>query len=194
MSTNGNQDDLLRNPAVDYDRSDLSARGILLFLAGLLVAGIFIELVIWGMFRFLSHSTLFAQGNPSPMVQVQRAMPEKAPGAGLQNTGPVNTGVFPAPRLQTNDAADLKKFLGQEKEILHPVQPFEDSRGAIHISIDQAMALIAERGLPVRPSAPAAGSSTQMQAANSPPAHPAGTTQQEKPKRPAKSEAAAPQQ
>ena len=154
MSTDNNSDSL-RNPAVDFDRSDLSARGILLFLAGLLVAGIFIELVIWGMFRFLSHSTLFAQGNPSPMVQAQKAMPEAAPGAGLQNTAPVNTHVFPQPRLQTNDVADLDAMLRRENKILYPAEPFEDSTGTIHIPIDQAMALIVQRGLPVRPSTPA---------------------------------------
>jgi hypothetical protein len=191
MSTNDKHGDPLRNPAVDYDRSDLSARGILLFLAGLLVAGIFIELVLWGMFRFLSHSTLFAQGNPSPMVQVQRhAMPEKAPGAGLQNTGQVNTGVFPTPRLQTNDDADMGKFLSQEKKILYPAQPFEDSSGAIHISINQAMALIAERGLPVRPSAPAAESSTQAKATKTEEMQKEGVTQ----KKPAKNQAPAPVQ
>ncbi len=154
MSTNPSDGDLLRNPAVDYDRTDLSARGILLFLAGLLVAGIFIELVIWGMFHFLSHSTLFAQGNPSPLVQVQKAVPENQPGASLQNNRQTDTGVFPEPRLQTNDVDDMDKFLQREHEILFAKQPFEDSTGAVHIPISQAMALIVERGLPVRPSTP----------------------------------------
>ncbi len=152
MSTNPNDGEFLRNPAVDYDRTDLSARGILLFLAGLLVAGIFIELVIWGMFRFLSHSTLFAQGNPSPLVQVQKAMPET--NSILQNTGQVNTNVFPEPRLQTNDEYDMASFLSHENKVLYPKQPFEDSTGTVHIPINQAMALIVERGLPVRPGAP----------------------------------------
>lgn len=168
MSTNGNHGDSLRNPAVDYDRTDLSARGILLFLAGLLVAGIFIELVIWGMFRFLSHSTLFAQGNPSPLVQMQTAVPEKAPGVRMQNTGDINTQVFPQPRLQTNDAGDMDSFLQREQEILDPPQPFEDSTGTVHIPINQAMALIVERGLPVKPSAPPRDFTAQTEAGNAP--------------------------
>lgn len=164
MSTNSNDGDLLRNPAVDYDRTDLSARGILLFLAGLLVAGVFIELVLWGMFRFLSHSTLFAQGNPSPLVQTQRAMPET--NSVLQNTGQVNTNVFPEPRLQTNDAYDMDSFLSAEHKILYPPQPFEDSTGTVHIPIAQAMTLIVERGLPVRPSTPPRDFSAQTEAGN----------------------------
>ena len=37
---------------------------------------------------------------------------------------------------------------------MNPPQPFTDPSGAVHISIDQAMKLIAERGLPVRPNKP----------------------------------------
>jgi hypothetical protein len=154
MDTNSNYAENLRNPAVDFDRSDLSARGILLFLAGLLVAGIFIELVLWGMFRFLAHSTIFVQGNQSALVQTQKAIPENAPTSILQNTESVNTNVFPEPRLQTNDVVDMQALLNKENKILYPEQPFEDSTGAVHIPINQAMALIVERGLPVQPNAP----------------------------------------
>jgi len=166
MSTDNNYAENLRNPAVDYDRTDLSARGVLLFLAGLLIAGVFIELVIWGMFRFLSHSTLFVQGNPSPMVQAMKAMPETAPGIRLQNTQPVNTQVFPEPRLQTNDVYDMSTLLRQERELLYPEQPFEDSTGAVHIPINEAMALIVERGLPVRPNTPPPNFDEQTAAGN----------------------------
>jgi hypothetical protein len=159
-------DDPLVNPAVDYDRTDLSPRGIMLFLVGLLVAGIFIELVMWGMFRFLAHSTFFAQGNPSPLVQAQKTLPETAPGAALQNTGGINTNVFPTPRLQTDDVADMNKFLGEELKVLNPEQPFVDSTGAVHIPISEAMKLIAERGLPVRPNTPPPDFNAQTEAGN----------------------------
>ena len=164
MATDHHHGDPLINPSVDYDRTDLSARGILLFLAGLLVAGIFIELVMWGMFRFLAHSTFFAQGNPSPLVQVQKAMPETAPGAILQNNTGVNTNVFPAPRLQTNDVVDMTDFVAAEQKVLNPEQPFVDSTGAVHIPISEAMKLIAERGLPVRTNAPSTDFAAQAEA------------------------------
>lgn len=166
MDTNHNSADSLRNPAVDFDRTDLSPRGILLFLVGLLVAGVFIELVLWGMFRFLAHSTLFVQGNQSPLVQTQKALPEGAPTSILQNTASVNTQVFPEPRLQTNDVADMDALLGKENKILYPEQPFADSTGAVHIPINQAMALIVERGLPVQPSSPPREFGAQTEVAN----------------------------
>lgn len=193
MSTNPNDGELLRNPAVDYDRTDLSARGILLFLAGLLVAGIFIELVIWGMFHFLSHSTLFAQGNPSPLVQAQKAVSENQPGASLQNNPQSDTQVFPEPRLQTDDVADMDKFMEREHEILYTRQPFEDSTGAVHIPINQAMALIVERGLPVRPSTPPRDFNATMSGSSAAGGN-QGATRSEKPAQPTKVKSAAPQQ
>jgi hypothetical protein len=154
MATDNNNHDPLRNPQVDYDRSDLSARGILLFLIGLFVVGVFIELVLWGMFHFMARSEiLFAQGQQSPMAAQQPSPNQNRPSV-LQNTPGVNLDVFPQPRLQTNDAGDMDHFLGAEQELLNIKQPFTDSNGAVHIPISMAMQLIAERGLPVRPNAP----------------------------------------
>src|SRR5690349_10349667 len=63
----------LRNPQVDYERADLSARGILLFLIGLFISGVFIELVLWGMFHFLARSeALFPSGSVNPMASAQQ--------------------------------------------------------------------------------------------------------------------------
>jgi hypothetical protein len=156
MATNHDEYDLLKNPSVDYDRTDLSPRGILVFLFGLLVAGVFIELVIWGMFRFLSHSPYFAQGNPSPMVNAQKAQPLTAEGKDFENTTNVNPDVFPEPRLQTDDVVDMNHLLQSEHQILYTAQPFVDSNGTVHLPIGDAMKLIAERGLPVKPATPTA--------------------------------------
>jgi hypothetical protein len=115
------------------------------------VAGIFIELVIWGMFRFLSHSPFFAKGNPSPMVNAQKLPPPKVQGVDFENTTNVNPSSFPEPRLQTDDVVDMRNLLQSEHKILYPEQPFLDKSGTIHIPITEAMKLIEERGLPVRP-------------------------------------------
>lgn len=166
MATDHNNHDPLRNPQVDYDRSDLSPRGILLFLVGLFVVGVFIELVIWGMFHFMARSEiLFVQGEKTPMT-VQNSPLETGSRSVLQNTPGVNMEVFPQPRLQTNDAGDMSEFVQQEQDLLHVKEPFTDSQGAVHIPISMAMQLIAERGLPVRPNAPPADVNTQTEAGN----------------------------
>ncbi len=167
MATENSKYDPLRNPEVDYDRSDLSARGIVLFLVGLLVAGIFIELVLWGMFRFMAKSdVLFPQSQSNPMMSARKLAPAPASRSVLQNNPPEDVSVFPEPRLQTQDWVDMDKFLYSEQKTLHPDQPFMDSSGAVHIPISQAMKLIEERGLPVRPNAPPPDVNTQTAAGN----------------------------
>ncbi len=167
MATENPKYDPLRNPEVDYERADLSARGIVLFLLGLLVAGVFIELVIWGMFRFMAKSeVLFPQAQANSMAN-ERTLPPAPHGRSvLQNAPAVDTLVFPEPRLQVRDAVDMDKFLAAEQETLDPQQPFMDSTGVVHIPISQAMKLIEQRGLPVRPNAPPPDSNTQTEAGN----------------------------
>jgi hypothetical protein len=153
MATENSNYDPLRNPQVDYDRTDLSPRGILLFLVGLLICGVFVELVIWGMFRFMAKSdVLFPQPQTNPMMATRPAPPSTSRSI-LQNAPAVNLDVFPQPRLQTNDVADMTQLLQSARALLNPSQPFKDSVGTIHISISQAMKLVEERGLPVRPNA-----------------------------------------
>ena len=166
MATDHN--DALRNPQVDYERADLSPRGILLFMLGLFIAGVFIELVLWGMFHFLARSeALFPSGTLSPIQSAQyKAPPEHVPGSIMQNTPTVNLSVFPEPRLQTNDAGEMGNFLKSEQELLNPPQPFTDPSGAVHIPISLAMQLIEQRGLPSRPGAPPAELNTQTESGN----------------------------
>lgn len=154
MATDNSKHDPLRNPQVDYDRSDLSPSGILWFLIGLFITGVFIELVIWGMFHFMARSEiLFVQGQKTPMT-AQNSRDDTNSRSVLQNTPGVNLNVFPYPRLQTYDAGEMAQYLNSENELLDTKQPFMDSQGAVHIPISMAMQLIAERGLPVRPKSP----------------------------------------
>jgi hypothetical protein len=168
MATNDSNHEALRNPQVDYERADLSARGILLFLLGLLIAGVFIELVIWGMFRFMARSqVLFVHSKvTSPMMQKEKAATEGGTRSVLQNAPAVNLKAFPEPRLQSDDAVDMSRFLNSEQELLNVKQPFADSTGAIHIPISLAMKLIVERGLPVRPNPPPHQVNAQTAAGN----------------------------
>jgi hypothetical protein len=150
MATNHDDYDLLKNPAVDYDRTDLNPRGILVFLVGLLIAGVFVEIVLWGMFHFLARSPFFAKGNPSPMLNVQKEPPLTAAGKDFENTSNVNPVSFPEPRLQTNEVLDMDQFLQSEHRILYADGPFVDQNGTVHLPINEAMKLIVERGLPVK--------------------------------------------
>lgn len=186
MATNHDNHDPLRNPQVDYDRSDLSPMGILMFLVGLFIVGVFIELVVWGMFRFMAHSeVLFAPGQQSPMATRQVGVPAGSTSV-LQNTPGANLDVFPEPRLQMHDAEDMSKYFTAESDVLDAKQPFMDPSGAVHIPISMAMQLIAQRGLPVRPNAPPPELNSQTGAGNpkildetAGPLPPGGTSEQD---------------
>ena len=122
------------------------------------------------MFHFMARTeALFPQPQVNPMLQAEQA--KKAPPATgtrsvLQNAPAVNLNVFPEPRLQTNDAGEMRQFVDSEQALLNAKQPFADPSGAIHIPISLAMQEIVDRGLPVRPNAPPPEINTQTAAGN----------------------------
>jgi hypothetical protein len=63
----------------------------------------------------------------------------------------VNPVIFPEPRLQTNEVLDMDQFLASEHKILYTDEPFVDQNGTVHLPINDAMKLVVERGLPVKP-------------------------------------------
>ncbi len=132
------------NPEVGYDHSDLSVRGIIIFLVGVGLAGVIAHLVIWGMFVGAQKVVPYESANPMATMETMQEAPP------LQNAGPQSVVRFPEPRLQTDDTADMSKFKAEEDLRLYPSQPYQTSDGAIHININDAMKLIAQRGLPTR--------------------------------------------
>jgi len=45
----------------------------------------------------------------------------------------------------------MKELLESEHKILYADQPFVDKSGTVHLPIDEAMKIIEQRGLPVKP-------------------------------------------
>jgi hypothetical protein len=60
----------------------------------------------------------------------------------------------PQPRLQVYPVRHWKDFQGAERERLSTYGWMDRSTGAVHVPIDRAMDLIAERGLDPLPAAP----------------------------------------
>lgn len=130
---------------VTYESRDLGHRGIFLFLVVLAISCSVIALAVWAMYAGLTNYANRNEPEQHPLA-VQQPIPK--PGF-LQNTPPANMQSFPVPRLQSDEPADMNMFLSQEKQLLES-QPWKDQSGAVHISIDQAMKVIASRGVPVR--------------------------------------------
>lgn len=54
--------------------------------------------------------------------------------------------VFPAPQLQTDDAADLKTFMSRQRSQLDAYGWVDRDHGVIRIPIDRGMEMVAARG------------------------------------------------
>jgi|SRR5579871_1003604 len=166
-----NSEHEIENPETRYERRDLSPPGVLLFLVGLAVVSVLIYFMLWGFYGYLNG---FRQqpkraaapletvhDNPNTEERVQR---------------------FPEPRLQPNPPADLNKFRAQEEEILNSYGWTDQQAGIAHIPIEQAIDIIAARGLPVRqtPATPVAAAQAAEEQ-RGPTGRPAsGMSQQEK--------------
>jgi hypothetical protein len=117
-----------------YDRSDLSARGIVYFMISLAITVLVIHLISLGMARYFAGTQAAAAPRNAAVITPSSQAGAKGNPALL----------FPAPRLQPDEVADLNKFRATTEEQLN-------TTGTGHIPIEQAIEAVAKNGLPVRP-------------------------------------------
>lgn len=133
-----------RNPSVLFDKSDLSARGIVIFFVVLAVFAVAMHIVVLGLYVGMTKISEKHEAEISPL-----ATTVITPRSGiLTNTADVNVRSFPEPRLQEDEAGDLQRFLLKENAVL-AANPWQDPEGNVHLPIDQAMNEVVSR-LPVR--------------------------------------------
>jgi hypothetical protein len=133
---NGNGED------IGFERQDLGSKPIFGFLISLAILGILIYYAIWGIFYFLDSFDKKNQQARTPLVQVE------------SNTREVQAQQiqrFPEPRLEENERTELDGFRYGEEERLNSYGWVDQKNGVAHIPIEQAMKLIAQRGLPTTP-------------------------------------------
>ena len=115
-----------------HETSDVNLRAILAFGAGLIVAGVCINFIVWLLFTYFS-------------VRESRQVPAVYPLASRQENR-----LPPEPRLQTQPREDLRELRVREDEILTSYGWLDKNAGVVRIPIDRAMKMTVERGLPVR--------------------------------------------
>jgi hypothetical protein len=159
----GPDDNLIRNSEVSYERRDMGARGILLFLVVLAISGVAIHFLIYGMYAGMEK---YAEANDPQLHPLAPA--DKLPARSnviVPSNVPINTEKFPTPRLQPDDVSDMRTFLKQEDRIL-TAGPWKDETGVVHLPIDRAMDLVVQRGLPARATPPAPEAPDQTESGN----------------------------
>lgn len=129
----------MRNAGGAHEHTDVNVRAVFGFLLTLIVATLFIQLLLFGMFRYLKGAYKAIDPDPNPMLSGQRPPPAKDP---IRD--------FPQPRLQADAVHDVNKMRVAEDNALNgPPVWLDEKAGVVRISIDQAMQLTLERGLPM---------------------------------------------
>ncbi len=146
-------------PADDtgFEHEDLSTRGIVAFMIGLAVTGVIIYFIIVGMYSFLDNYERSQMLTASPLTTtkgsaISRVVNQSDMEKTFQDNG--------APMLEVIEGVELRQDLVKQEEQLNSYGWVDQKAGVAHIPIEQAMELIAQRGLPTVPPAKAGGITT----------------------------------
>jgi hypothetical protein len=144
---------------VEFEREDLSTRGVFGFMIGLAITGVIIYFIITSMYTFLDKYERSQTTSASPLVKSE----ESAQVGARRVTGDYVEKRFKengAPLLEVDERGQFHDFLMNQEQQLHSYGWVDEKAGVAHIPIEKAMDLIVQRGLPVRPQGGAAAIST----------------------------------
>src|ERR1700676_3604598 len=137
-----------------FEQEDLSSRSALYFLAGLVLVGLVVYLIVFCMYRFLDRYATAHQPPMSPII---------TPQADARAVTTENAETFPQPRLEENERTQLRSFIEVQDRKLATYDWVDKDRGTLRIPIDRAMELIEQRGLPVHAEGTASAQSSAAQ-------------------------------
>jgi hypothetical protein len=135
-----------------YERTDASVTGIVVFLTAL---GIFVAVtgfLCYGIGKVINAQMDKEDGPNSKWTKTVdvRQLGNMPSSPELQNKIAEITQTFPTPRVQTDDGnQDVADLHAREDLLLSNYSWVDQSKGTVRIPIEQAMQLIAQRGLPV---------------------------------------------
>jgi hypothetical protein len=138
-----------------YEVTDVSVRGIMVFLTGLFISvGVFF-VFCFGLGILINNGIKKSDGAPNKWNANSTAQAgklknmESNPAAEQQQLQQL-TQTFPTPRLQADEGnEDLVNLHAREDLLLDHYSWVDQSQGKVRIPIERAMELIAQRGLPV---------------------------------------------
>ena len=136
----------------EFEHTDLGTRGIFVFLFGLVVSGLVIYFIIYGMYSFLDKYEKSQMTTASPLVTSTAAAARVVTQDDMDKAFKDNG----APMLETDERTELRKFLMDQEDQLNSYGWVDEKSGVAHIPIERAMDMIVERCLPVLPQGGAA--------------------------------------
>lgn len=122
---------------IRYEKTDVSEGAVTRSGIILVVVTIVSSFAVLGFFRFLATRATEREPPPPPLA---RQEPGRQP---------------PEPRLQEKPMADVETLRREESDILTSYGWVDEEKGIVRIPIDEALRIVAERGLPAKAEAPA---------------------------------------
>jgi hypothetical protein len=119
-----------------YEVSDASPRAI---VRAAIVLGAVVVLVAVGLVFYIQLLRARETRKDAPLSPVARQEPDRRP---------------PQPRLQERPFEDVRALRGDQQDAATTYGWVDESKGVVRIPVEQAMRLIAERGLPARAASP----------------------------------------
>jgi hypothetical protein len=135
-----------------YERTDASVTGIAVFLVALLIFVAVTGALCYGIGKVIDAHMNKEDGPNSKWTKTVdvRQLGNLPSNPELQNKMAEITQSFPTPRVQTDDGnQDVADLHAREDLLLSNYSWVDQSKGTVRIPIEQAMQLIAQRGLPV---------------------------------------------
>jgi hypothetical protein len=115
--------------AAGHELSDVNIRGLVTFLAGLVISLAVVVIAVAGLFVWLMRRAEEADPPQPPLAEVRAKQP-------------------PAPRLQESPAREMEAMAAEQAAALAQTKWVDEQQKIVRIPIEQAMEMVATQGLP----------------------------------------------
>jgi hypothetical protein len=140
-----------------YEQRDIRTADVAYFLAALAFSILIVYFVVTGVYRVLEKRSQERQTPVSPLVKNVPEDTRHLPPEYHGNYEEYLKKNFPAPQLETDERTQLNSIISKQEEQLNSYGYIDEKAGTLHIPIERAIDLIAQRGLPVRGQSASAG-------------------------------------
>jgi hypothetical protein len=141
-----------------FEHEDLGARSVLIFLGILAAICVLVYFAMGGVYSYLDAYNRAHQPAQNPLKPRPEAMVRDEHAEQVYKHI-VRT--FPQPRLERDERTELRDFRMREEQALDSYGWVDEKDGVVHIPIERAMQLMAQRGLPVFPQSETGSAKTE---------------------------------
>ena len=126
-----------QNPDPTHETGDINVRGIFMFMLVLAVGTVILCIAVYGFMYGMDRQFASTEAKASPIADPNRKPPEPL----LQ----------PFPGASRGEVPDFGEYIAAKEQRLHSYGWVDQNTGTVHIPIEKAIDVIAQKGLPQRP-------------------------------------------